>query len=130
VHTHNKDCVWTTYPSGLQQCKTARNERDRARAAKGLMVRGGDPDRYRRQDPDGWEDEFGPVPLKVPRHEWYDRVIVERALTHESTGRKPYKLEWAEIVRRLPEARVTTTDVALATGVTQEYVADLVRCHG
>lgn len=39
------------------------------------------------QAPDGWEDEFGPVPLKVSDTVWVDRVVLQRRLNDEPVGR-------------------------------------------
>lgn len=36
---------------------------------------------------DGWEDEFGPCPVKVPPWKWFDRVAVQRSLGSEPVGR-------------------------------------------
>lgn len=128
-HKHTEACVWKVYPSGQQACVTAKNERERALRAAGKLKKTGDPDRYRRQPEDGWEDEFGPVPLKVPNRDWYDEVIVIRALTKTPTGRRPYPKEWEEIVRRMPHNDITTRDLAEATGISQEYVSRLVALH-
>lgn len=38
--------------------------------------------------PDGWEDEFGPVPQRVPDVRWFDRVAVLRSLTGERETRE------------------------------------------
>lgn len=29
---------------------------------------------------DGWEDDYGPIPSKVPSYQWYDEVVVLRVL--------------------------------------------------
>lgn len=81
--------------------------------------------RIRREEAakDGYEDLYGPVPPRVPNHEWYDEVIVVRALNRQKTGRKPYRLEWAEIFRR--ESRwegVTNETLAEATGMNQDTI--------
>lgn len=125
MHIHTEDCRWKVYPSGKQECTTARNERARERKVAGEFKSSGNPDRYRRQKPDGWEDEFGPVPLKVAQRDWYDEVVVIRALTKQRTGRYPTAPEWADIIRRMPRAEVVDADVARSTGVSSEYVSRL-----
>lgn len=124
MHVHTEACVWKVYPSGQQSCTTAKNEREQAKRAAGTLIKTGDPYRGRRQPPDGWEDEFGPAPIRALDREWYDEVIVTRALNRERCGRRPYRLEWAEITRRMDNSRVTEEDVALSTGVTISYVSD------
>lgn len=74
---------------------------------------------------DGLEAEYGPVPDLVPDEEWYDEVIVIRALSKQPTGRLPYPLEWAEIIRRMPRAEVLDEDVAEATGTTVGKVSKM-----
>lgn len=78
------------------------------------------------QEPDGWEDEFGPVPNRVKDSEWYDPVIVRRALLGYPTGRIPHKLEWIEIVNRMPSDMHAST-VAGWCGVSTETVCDWAR---
>lgn len=126
MHQHTEACVWKVYPGGQQGCVTAKNERERRKRAEGTLKPSGDPDRYRRQKPDGWEDEYGPVPLKERNRDWYDWVIVHRALTKTPTSRTPYPMEWAEIIRRMNVNGATMSDVAEATGVTLDYVSRLV----
>lgn len=129
-HLHTEACVWKRYPSGQQSCVTAKNERERWKRAHGILKRTGDPYRGRRQAPDGLEAEYGPVPPKVPDKEWYDTVIVSRVLNKENPGRNPYRLEWAEIVKRMDRAGLTPHQVADIVGVTERYVQDLRRVHG
>lgn len=43
---------------------------------------------YYRQTPDGWEDEFGPVPARVSNRVWVDRVVLMRYLKDENLGRE------------------------------------------
>ena len=38
-------------------------------------------------EPDGWEDEFGPVPPRVPDTAWVDWVAVQRFVRGEDVGR-------------------------------------------
>jgi hypothetical protein len=71
---------------------------------------------------DGFEDLFGPVPDPVPNAEWFDEVIVIRALNKQRTGRNPYPLEWAEIFSRLPRSEATVEDLAESTALTLGYV--------
>lgn len=71
---------------------------------------------------DGFEDLFGPVPEPVPNSEWFDEVIVIRALNKQTTGRNPYPLEWAEIFERMPRSEVTVEDLAVSTDLTEGYV--------
>lgn len=127
MHRHTEACVWKTYPSGQQSCVTAKNERERAKRAAGTFRSGGDPKRYLRQKPDGWEAEFGPVPDRERNRDWFDQVIVDRALTKRPTGRTPYPLEWAEIIRTLPKVKITEVDLATATGVTPDHISNLKR---
>lgn len=129
-HLHTEACVWKVYPSGQQSCTTMKNERERWKRANNVLPKTGDPDRWRRQAPDGWETEYGPVPLKERDRDWYDEVIVFRALTKRATGRRPFRLEWAEIIRRMPQNDVTTAEVAESCGVTLDYVSRLVALHG
>lgn len=75
---------------------------------------------------DGFEDYYGPAPARVPNSEWYDEVIVIRALNHQRTGRKPYPLEWQEIFRR--ESRwegITNETLSEATGANQDTITRL-----
>ena len=129
-HTHTPDCVWKRYPSGKQQCLTYRNEKDRFQRRNGTFKKTGDPDRWRRQPPDGWEDLYGPVPPKARDNEWYDEVIVLRVLNKEKPGRNPYRLEWEDIVKRMKVSQITASEVAEVVGVTERYVMDLRRIHG
>lgn len=71
---------------------------------------------------DGWEDLFGPVPDPVPNAEWFDEVIVIRALNKQRTGRNPYPLEWAEIFARLPRSEAQVEDLAESTELSEGYV--------
>lgn len=121
-HQHTEACVWKAYPGGQQSCVTAKNEREKALRAAGKLKPSGDPDRYRRQPEDGWEAEFGPVPLKERNRDWYDEVIVLRALNLEPTGRSPYPLEWAAIVRRMNWNEVSSAKLGETLGLTEWYV--------
>lgn len=128
-HQHTETCVWKTYPSGKQSCVTAKNERERAARIAGTLKPSGDPNRHRRQPKDGWESEFGPVPLKSRDRDWYDEVIVRRALNLEPTGRTPYPLEWRAIVNRVDWDRVSIPDLARCTGVSQWYLGNRRQTH-
>lgn len=99
---HDKDVVGITEQRVCRQCKRELNRvAQRARRA-GRTSRG-----YVRAPTrvapvlDGLEAQYGPIPDLVPDHEWYDHVIVDRALTGHATGRPPYPLEQAGIVRRM-----------------------------
>jgi hypothetical protein len=128
-HRHTEACVWKVYPSGQQSCVTAKNEREKALRAAGKLPRTGFRFRDRRQPPDGWEDEFGPVPLRELNRDWYDEVIVQRALNLERTGRNPYPLEWKAIVARVNWDTVEKHKLAEAIGVSEWYLKDRRRTY-
>lgn len=129
MHEHSATCVWKRYPNGKQQCVTAKNERERAKRAAGTLKRTGSPDRWRRQPPDGWEDEFGPVPLKERDRDWYDRVVVHRVLNQEAPGRRPFYREWAEIIGKMQARGLSAMEVARVVGVSEWYVNLMRRRH-
>lgn len=114
---HDKAVVGITKQRTCRKCKRDSNlVQQRARRA-GQTSR-----RYARAETrvapalDGLEAEYGPVPALVPDHEWYDRVIVDRALTGHVTKRTPYPLEQAEIVRRMTPVH-EQADLAKLCGV-------------
>lgn len=80
-----------------------------------------------RKPRDGWEDEYGPIPAKIPDREWYDWVAVEAALA----GRPVRKLtppENREFYRRtmhLPTAVVAEL-VGLSVGAVEHQRSRLV----
>lgn len=109
-------------------CKPCQAE-NRKRYLKNRADRGLPPPPSRdtiSQPADGWEDEFGPVPFRVLDRYWYDPVIVRRALLGYPTGRVPYRLEQAEIVRRLPP-EMTGTELARWCGVEIETACAWIR---
>jgi hypothetical protein len=122
---HDKDIVGVTPQRRCRECQKEWNrlgaQRRRARAK--TQFRYPKPQPRVKPATDGYEDLYGPVPDLVPDAEWFDEVIVLRALNKEATGRTPYPLEWAEIIRRMPRADVIDADVADATGTTVEYVS-------
>lgn len=117
MHIHTEECRWTVKPDGKRRCLTARSARERDNRA-----------REYRQKPDGWEDEFGPVPLRVPHTKWYDDVVVLRLLNGENPGRRPYRLEWEAFFKR--NKTVTFQQVLQATGLTSEALREKCRDHG
>jgi hypothetical protein len=126
---HDKAVVGVTKWRRCRQC-----ERERLRkAAQNRRTRPQPKIRYpktgRRVAPvtDGLEAEYGPVPALVPNKDWFDEVIVVRALAKRPTGRRPYPLEWAEIIRRMPRTELTDEQVAEVTGVTTNYLDKLRR---
>ena len=130
-HMHGPDCVWHLDADGKQRCQTRRNERLRARRAAEPKRPGRRGFRYRdrRQAPDGWEDEFGPVPIKALDSEWYDQVLVDRILNGEPAGRRPHRLEWDVIAGYLAAGHLEAADVARNAGVSLHYVCDLRRAR-
>lgn len=128
-HMHGPNCVWGIDADGKQRCRTRRNERQRAQRAANpaKQARRGFRYRDRRQAPDGWEDEFGPVPIKALDAEWYDQVLVNRILNGEPAGRRPFRLEWDVIAAHLAAGRLEPADVARDAGVSIAYVCDLRR---
>lgn len=80
---------------------------------------------------DGYEDVYGPIPARVPNSEWYDEVIVIRALTHQKTGRIPYPKEWAAIFQREHAwAEVSNQSLADAIGVQIDWITRMRSRHG
>lgn len=75
--------------------------------------------REKGQPPDGFEDEFGPVPRKVPDYKWFDEEIVYRVVHGIPSGRKPYKLEWIKI---LETVRYEDATIASLCGVDKPAV--------
>lgn len=122
---HDKDIVGVTKWRKCRQCERDRNRiaaqerRNGTRPIPGYLV----PDKRVKPVSDGLEAEYGPIPDLVPNSEWFDEVIVARALNRVRCGRSPYPLEWAEIIRRMPRAEVTDEDVAFSTGTTAKVVS-------
>lgn len=80
---------------------------------------------------DGFEDDFGPIPVAVPDAKWHDEVIVHRALSLTVTRRKPTPLEARTIVLGARQkhtneelARVCGVDVSTVTGWKERYGQD------
>lgn len=129
MHIHTEDCRWTVKGDGKRRCLTARAELERAQRAQGKRTPAEIRRRDYRQEPDGWEDEFGPVPLRVPQTQWYDEVVVLRLLNGENVGpRRPYRLEWAEFFKRNKTA--TFQQTMRATGLTSDGLRDKSQKHG
>lgn len=90
-HEHTPECIWTTRSDGIRWCVTRKRWYDAVHTG-----------RVRTEDMvDGLEDEYGPVPPPALNEEWYDEVIVARALVGFKTGRAPTPKEAQEIVRRM-----------------------------
>lgn len=124
---HDKDLVGVTRWRRCRECErvrlreSAQKRRDRAKE----VFRYPEPETRVKPVTDGFEGQYGPVPDLIPDEDWFDEVIVIRALNKQACGRSPYPLEWAEIIRRMPRADVVDEDVAQATGVTAKYVSDM-----
>lgn len=81
---HPGPCQWGRDARGHRYCAVQKRQRF---AALGLSTPV--PPRVRKpQPPDGWEAEFGPVPLRVPSVAWVDRVALERRLSGVEVGRE------------------------------------------
>lgn len=125
---HDKREVGVTKDRQCKECKnqTNREYNRRKKRAGGVYVPVAQATRP--TGPDGFEDEYGPVPDFVPNSEWYDEVIVVRALTGYPTGRRPYKLEQAEIVRRM--VGKDQAEIAHWCGVSESTMSEWVAKHG
>lgn len=124
---HDKTIVGVTKWRRCRECERVRlrkaTQDRRTRSKAGLRY----PRPKKRVQPvtDGLEAEYGPVPDQVPDSKWFDEVIVDRALNKQPTGRTPYPLEWAEILRRMMRAEVTDEDVAQAARITVQHMTVL-----
>lgn len=74
VNSHDRTVVGVNGKRECRQCA-----RDRAQLRR--------DQEGRKPAPDGWEDEFGPVPARRGNHIWVDRVILERWLSDQELGR-------------------------------------------
>ena len=113
-----------TEPGPCRECL----KQNRKRYVKSRTERGLRPppsrDTYR-QEPDGWESEYGPVPDRVPNQKWYDEVIVRRALLGYPTGRIPHRLEQIDIVNGMTPG-MTAPWIAQWCGVESKTVSEWV----
>jgi hypothetical protein len=130
---HDKMIVGVTKWRRCRECervrlrKQARERRTRPQP----KIRYPNPGKRVRPVTDGLEAEYGPVPDLVPDVRWFDEVIVVRALAKRPTGRRPYPLEWAEIIRRMPRTELTDEEVAEVTGITTNWLDKIRRAqHG
>jgi hypothetical protein len=128
VHQHNEDCRWSVKKDGKRRCLNARSERERAARALNERTQSEIRRRDYFQPPDGLEDEYGPVPFRVPNIRWYDEVIVLRLLSGTKTGRKPTTLEWRAFFER--NKRTTYREVMNATGLNAAAVQYQSGRHG
>lgn len=114
-HVHTDQCRWSTASRGdgrtRRICLTAGAERSK--------------NRYLGQPKDGWEDDYGPVPNRVPDKEWYDRVVVLRALSAQRTGRWPTPPEWRDIFKRQQVNGTTDDELGLATLATSTQLVSM-----
>jgi hypothetical protein len=107
-----------------RECLKANRKRyKKSRTDRGLRLPPS-RDTYR-QAPDGWESDYGPVPDRVPNQEWYDEVIVRRALLGYSTGRIPHRLEQIDIVNGMTPG-MTAPWIAQWCGVEPKTVSEWV----
>lgn len=82
--------TWGRHAGKCAGCTVLRSRAYRARNAlkpRPMSVR--EP-----QAPDGWEDEFGPVPPRVPDTAWVDWIAVQRFVRGEDVGRDLTKGEY------------------------------------
>ncbi len=93
----------------------------RRRRAKGIQPK-------TRRNVDGFEDEYGPIPPRVPNNDWIDWVVVVRMLEGVPVGRYPTKPEWAEFFAK--NKTTTFREVLHATGVAPATVAKFARANG
>lgn len=78
---------------------------------------------------DGLEDEYGPIPVRVPDRLWVDHVIIARVLSLTRTGRKPTMAEVATFMPKLTDQHTNKT-LARVCGVAQGTVAEWRTKHG
>lgn len=117
---HDKDVVGITKQRRCRECERAWNrvrEQYRRERTK-TPLRYPHPRKRVKPVTDGLEALYGPVPDLVPDSEWFDEVIVSRALNKQPTGRAPFVLEWAEIFRRQPRSDITDEELAHVAGTT------------
>lgn len=124
---HDKDEVGVTKWRRCRQCererlRTARQERRKRTKAP---FRYPNPPKRVKPVTDGLEALYGPVPDLVPDADWFDEVIVDRVLSHQRPGRRPYPLEWAEIFRRMPALDITDAGVAEVCGISLDRLGRL-----
>lgn len=125
MHTHTTECRWVMRNDGKRRCATSALERERANRAAGTRDRLG---RKIHTQTDGFEEEYGPIPKRVPHTRWYDEVIVLRLLAGQKTGRPPGPLEWIEFFAR--NRATTFQQVRNATGLTSEGLRSRSSTHG
>ena len=77
---------------------------------------------------DGLEDLYGPVPNQVPDEEWYDEVVVLRAVNQRVIGRYPTRPEIKAITART--SHLSLDEVARVTGAKLRTVQEWRERHG
>lgn len=81
---HEGACEPLTDSTGRVQCRVKLRNQALKMRSKLYDI----PPRKPETNPDGWEDEFGPVPPIIPDTAWVDRVALMRRLKNEPVGRE------------------------------------------